>query len=144
MKDWLMSSNNHDQQKDNDAPFYLQKGGIFAIPIIHYNMEMAAQVRLAFEAIKPDCIAVELAENMQLQLLHAASRLPDISIILTYDKEHSPLYYLCEPCDAAFEGLRSGLESHIPAWCIDLDVDNYPELSEKLPDPYALQRIGLK
>lgn len=127
-----------------EEPFYLIKENIFAIPITHYNMEMAAQVRLAFEAIRPDCVAVELAETMQLQLLHAASRLPDISVVVTYDKEHSPLYYLCEPCDAAFEGLRSALEMQIPAWCIDLDIDFYPDIKEDLPDPYAIQRIGLR
>ena len=127
-----------------DTPFYLQKGNIFAVPVIHYNMEMASQVRLAFDAVKPDCIAVELAETMQLQLLHAASRLPDISILLSYNKDHSPLYYLCEPCDPAFEALRSGLENNLPCRCIDLDVDDYPEIRENLPDPYAIQRIGLK
>lgn len=126
------------------APFYLQKDNIFGIPIVHYNMEFAAQVRLAFDAIKPDCIAVELAETMQLQLLHAASRLPDISIAITYDDNQEPLYYLCEPCDGAFEALRSALENKLPAFCIDLDVDYYPEIREHLPDPYSIQRIGLK
>lgn len=139
-----MSSDIRSQGMGNEGPFYLQKENIFAVPIIHYNMEMAAQVRLAFDAVKPDCIAVELAETMQLQLLHAASRLPDISVVIAYDKQYSPLYYLCEPCDAAFEGLRTGLENHIPSWCIDLDVDFYPDNQELLPDPYALQRIGLR
>lgn len=128
----------------SSEPFYLQKGNIYAVPIIHYNMEMAAQVRLAFEAVSPDCVAVELAETMQLQLLHAASRLPDISLVITYNQEHAPIYYMCEPCDAAFEALRSALERGLPAYCIDLDVENYPELKELLPDPYAIQRIGLK
>lgn len=127
-----------------EEPFYIQKGKIFAVPVLHYNMEMAAQVRLAFQAVQPDCVAVELAETMQLQLLHAASRLPDISIVITYDKEQAPLYYLCEPCDAGFEGLRSALEAGLPAWCIDLDVDSYPDMMESLPDAYAVQRIGLK
>lgn len=124
--------------------FCLRKGGIYAIPVIHYNMEMAAQVRLAFEQIKPDCIAVELAETMQLRLLHAASRLPDVSVVIAYDSSHKPLYYMCEPCDAAFEGLRSALDARIPAFCIDLDVDYYPDMREYVPDPYSIQRIGLK
>ncbi len=126
------------------TPFYLQKGNIYAIPIIHYNMEMAAQVRLTMEALKPDCVAVELAETMQLQLLHAASRLPDISVVITYDRTREPLYYLSEPCDGAFEALRSAMEAKVPAFCIDLDVDYYPEIREELPDPYAIQRIGLE
>lgn len=127
-----------------EEPFTLRQGNIWAVPIIHYNMEMAACVRLAFEEIKPDCVAVELAETMQLQLLHAASRLPDISIVITYDNTNEPLYYLCEPCDATFEGLRSAQESQVAAWCIDLDVDYYPDVYDNLPDPYAMQRIGLK
>lgn len=125
-------------------PFFLQKDNLYAVPIIHYNMEMAAEVRRAFERIKPDCVAVELAETMQLQLLHAASRLPDISIVITYGQQHQPIYYMCEPCEGAFEGLRSALESHVRAFCIDLDIDYYPDVHELLPDPYAIKRIGLK
>lgn len=128
----------------NDFPFYLQKGNIYAVPILHYNMEMAAQVRLAFSAIAPDCVAVELAETMQLQLLHAASRLPDISVVISYNTDLRPLYYMCEPCDPIFEGLRSAQEAGAAAWCIDLDVDYYPEIHESFPDPYAIQRIGFK
>ena len=128
----------------SSSPFYLQKDNIYAIPVIHYCMEFAAQVRLAFDEIKPDCVAVELAETMALQLLHAASRLPDISIVITYNEQNEPIYYLCEPCDGTFEGLRSALENQIPAFCIDLDVDYYPDVKENVPDPYALQRIGLK
>jgi len=124
--------------------FYLQKEGIYAVPAIHYNMETAAQVRMVFDAIKPDCVAVELAETMQLKLLHAASRLPDVSVVISYDANHSPIYYLCEPCDASFECLRCALEAQIPGYCIDLDVDYYPDVREHLPDPYAIQRIGLK
>lgn len=123
--------------------FYLQKGNIFAVPIIHYNMEMAAQVRLAFQEIKPTCIAVELPETMQLQLLHAASRLPDISVVLSYDRNQQPLFLMAEPCEGTFEGLRSALEAQIPAYCIDLDVEDYPATREPLPDPYAITRIGL-
>lgn len=124
--------------------FCLRKRNIYAIPIIHYNMEMAAQVRLAFKRIQPDCVAVELAETMELQLLHAASRLPDISVAITFNSNNDPLYYMCEPCDPAFEALRSALEEQVPAHCIDLDVDGYIDTKELVPDPYAVQRLGLK
>ncbi len=107
-------------------------------------MEMAAEVRLAFERIRPDCVAVELAETMSLQLLHAASRLPDISLVISYDRQQRPITYLSEPCDASFEALRCALENQLPAHCIDLDVDYYPDKRERLPDPYALTRIGLE
>lgn len=125
-------------------PFYIQKGSIYAVPVIHYNMEMACQVKLAFDAIQPDCVAVELPETMQLQMLHAASRLPDISVTVTYNKNNDPFYFLCEPCDAACEALRSASETQVPAFCIDLDVDFYPEIQEPIADAYAIHRIGLK
>lgn len=125
-------------------PFYVQKGNIYSVPIIHYNMEMACQVKLAFEAIKPDCVVVELPETMQKQMIHAAARLPDISVIIAYNMDNNPLYFMCEPCDPAFEALRSAAEAHIPAYCIDLDVDYYPDVREHIPDPYAIQSIGLK
>jgi hypothetical protein len=122
---------------------WVQKGNIYAIPIIHGNMEMAAQVRLAFTALKPDCVAVELPEMMAEQLQTAAGRLPEISAVAVHSASAPPLYYICEPCDAAFEALRSALESNIPSYCIDLDVDGYPNLHEQIPDPYAIQRVGL-
>lgn len=125
-------------------PYYLQKGNIFIVPVIHYNMEMAAQVKIAFDSLKPDCVAVELPETMQSKMLHAASRLPDISLVLTYNQEHNPLYFMCEPCDPSFEALRSAAENHVDAFCIDLDVDHYPDIHEPIPDPYAIQRLGLQ
>lgn len=124
--------------------FTIQKGNIHAVPITHYTMELAGVIHHTIKEIKPDCIAVEFAETMQLQLLHAASRLPDISIVISYDKNNQPIYYLSEPCDAGFEALRSALENQIPAFCIDLDVDHYPEMKDLLPDPYAIERIGLE
>lgn len=128
----------------SEDPFYLQHGNVFAVPIVHYSLEMAAHVRRVFEVIKPDCVAVELAETAQLQLLHAASRLPDVSIVTSYDEQRQPTYYLAEPCDGSFEGLRSALENKIPGFCIDLDVADYPDNRDNVPDPYAVQRIGLR
>jgi hypothetical protein len=130
-------------QLNLESPLF-QKGNIYALPITHYNMEMAATVVDAFHQLKPDCVAVEFAETMTLQLLHAASRLPDISLVVSYNSEHQPIYYLAEPCDAGFEALRCALENGVPAHCIDLDIDAYPDVRESLPDPYALGRIGLK
>lgn len=126
------------------SPFYLQYDNIYAVPIVHYNMEIASQVKLAFDTLKPDCVAVELPETMQDPLIHAASRLPDISVVLTHNQDHTPLYLLCEPCDASFEALRSALEHRVAAYCIDLDVDYYPDLRDPVPDPYSIQRIGFK
>jgi hypothetical protein len=139
----MCSSKAAPQVNGEDTP-YFQHGNIYAMPITHYNMEMAGAVFQAFQELKPDCVAVELAETMALQLMHGASRLPDISLVVSYNNEQQPIYYLVEPCDAAFEALRSALEVGVPAFCIDLDVDAYPDTHELLPDPYAVSRIGLR
>lgn len=128
----------------NYEPYFLQKGQLYAVPIIHYNMEMAAQVKMVFDKVLPDCVAVELPETMQTQMLQAASQLPDISVVLAHQTDRTPLYFMCEPCDPLFEALRSASESQIDAYCLDLDVDQYPEVRELLPDPYAIYRLGLK
>lgn len=123
-------------------PFVLQQGPISILPVVHYRMEMATLVRQAYLDLRPDCVAVELPETMELQFLHAASRLPDLSVVCATSIRDKPLFFMSEPCDPAFEGLRSALEDHIPAHCIDLDIDCYPDINEPIPDPYAITRIG--
>lgn len=123
----------------------LTVGPFHIIPALHYTMEIAVQVRKAFLAMQPDCVAVELPEQLQTLCSNAASRLPDISVIVTEEEAtNEQLIYLVEPCDASFEALRSAAEAHIPSFCIDLDVVGYPELNEPLPDAYAIHKIGLK
>lgn len=121
-----------------------KKEAIYALPILHYNVETAAEVYRAVEAYQPDCIAVELPEPLQGYCLSAAGRLPDISIVVCRSEKYSPLYYLATPDDAAFEGLRSALDRDIPAFCIDLAVENYSVSRERMPDPYAIATIGLE
>lgn len=106
-------------------------------------MEMAAEVKRVFDLVQPDCVAVEMGESLQPLLLRAASRLPDISVVKT-GPEAAPIYYMAEPCDAAFEGLRLALEAGKGAFCIDLDVEGYPHFEEPCPDSYAMTHIGYK
>lgn len=119
--------------------FCIAKPPLYIVPAIHYTMESSALVRQAFCKLSPDCVAVELPESLQKEFFHAASRLPDLSAITCDD-----LIFPCEPCDASFEALRSAQDAHIPAFCIDLDVEGYPKIQEPLPDPYSIFRIGLK
>lgn len=111
---------------------------IHPVPILHYTMETALFVKQAFETFRPDAVAVELPETFERVFLDAAMRLPDISVVSS-----GSLHFMCEPCDGAFEGLRSALENGLPAYCIDLDVEDYPLHRDPLPDPYATIHIGL-
>ncbi len=124
--------------------FEIQKDSVFAVPILHYNMETAEAVRASFEKIQPDCVAVEFPENMQSAFLQATGRLPDISVIGAESEQGRHLYTLVEPCDGCFEALRCALEHNRPAFCIDLDVDKYPDRKDYLPDPYSIYKIGLQ
>lgn len=123
------------------ATAYLNWDNIYTLPILHYTMESAAVVRQTFLQLKPDCVVVELPEPLQETFLHAASRLPDLSVVIVEEKQ--PLYYLVEPCDPIFEALRCACETSLPAFCIDLDVVGYPQLGHPFPDPYAIHRLGL-
>lgn len=107
-------------------------------------MESALYIRQVYQSIQPDCVAVELPETLQLQLLHAASRLPDIAVVIALAADSHPLYLLAEPCDPGFEALRSALNDQIAAFCIDLDVQNYPQHKDPLPDPYSIHKIGMQ
>lgn len=126
------------------VPYFLQQGNIYALPVLHYKMEFAQEVKKLFEHLQPDCVAVELPESLTPALTRAASRLPDISVVEAKCGEAPPLYYLCEPCDASLEGLRSALEKGVSSFCIDLEVEDYPLFQEPFPDPYAIVHIGLK
>ena len=123
-------------------PQALQKPSVLALGITHFNLEMAAVVRKAFIDYKPDCVAVELPETGSLSFLHAASRLPDISCVRAEGKDAR--FFLCESGEALFEALRSAEEAKCPAYCIDLDLEDYPDFIEDLPDPYAIKKIGYK
>ncbi len=118
----------------------LEKGNITLLPILHYRMEMAVAVRLAFQRLQPDCVAVELPEPYQEAVMAGVGRFPDLSVLVA----DGPLYLMIEPCDPCLEALRSAQERDLPAFCIDADVKEYPEVREPLPDPYAVTRIGLE
>lgn len=125
-------------------PFWLQKGGVYALPILHYTVEAAAEVALAIQKLRPDAIAVELPESLTEIFLRGVARLPEVSVAVASQEEGVPLYYVIEPADALFEALRGALELGVDAFCIDLDVDGYPECRDFFPDSYTITKIGLK
>jgi hypothetical protein len=123
-----------------------QFGPVHALPILHYRMEFAHLVRQAIDRVKPDCIAIELPDTIGEQFIRGVRRLPEISVIW-YDLKGNggsqTVYLLIEPADPLVEGARLALERQIPLQLIDLDVEQYPEHHDLLPDSYAVQRIGL-
>lgn len=121
----------------------IERGGFFFIPALHNRMETAEVVRKACHELKPDCIACELPEPLRDEIIHAVSRLPDLTAIISTDENEERKVLLVEPVDPCFEAVRYSLEHSIPAFCIDLNVSSYPSLNDHIPDPYAIKRIGI-
>lgn len=61
---------------------YVEKfGPIHALPVLHYRLECAQLVRMAFHQVRPDAIAIELPPTLADTFMRAVSRLPEISVI---------------------------------------------------------------
>ena len=129
-------------------------GPVHALPILHYRMEFAALVRLAFETVRPDCIALELPPTLEGAVLRGINRLPEVSVVMYESVVATPsgekrgktetVYLLIEPADPLCEGARLAREHDLPLAFVDLDLDDYPCHQEPFPDSYAVQRIGLQ
>lgn len=124
-----------------------QFGPVHALPVLHYRMEFAHLVREAVDRVKPDCIAMELPDTIAEQFAVCVRRLPEISV-LWYDikgagKGGQTVYLIIEPADPFVEAARLAREQEIPLRLVDLDVEHYPSHHDRLPDSYAVHRIGL-
>jgi hypothetical protein len=130
---------------------YLERfGPVHALPVLHYRMEFAHLVRMAFEQVRPQAVAVELPPTLREPFLRGVRRLPQVSVI-SYriapkrgEARGETAYLLLEPADPLVEAGRMALEQDIPLHFIDVDTDAYPRHQERLPDSYSICRIGLK
>ncbi|MDD2271778.1 MAG: hypothetical protein PHP95_01215 [Desulfuromonadaceae bacterium] len=127
-------------------------GPIHALPVLHYRMEFAQLVRMAFHQVRPDAVAIELPATLQSSFVRALRRLPEITVI-SYQTEvkkgsvqgnGETVYLLVEPADPLVEAARRALELDLPLHFVDVDTDSYPRHHEQLPDSYSICRIGLQ
>jgi len=130
-------------KKSDSAPYWLEHPPFFLMPICHYRVEFAELVRSAFHILKPDAIALELPASLQETYIEAIERLPEISVIMHHpDEQKAPFYLLIEPADPFTEAARLALKNNIPLSLIDLEVEEFTELFEGVPDTYALMTLG--
>ena len=132
---------------------YLEKfGPVHALPVLHYRLEFAQLVRMAFHQVKPDAVAIELPTTLEVLFLRAVRRLPQISVISyraeagkwSGQEQGETVYLLVEPADPLVEAARQALELDIPLHFVDVDTDHYPRHQEQFPDSYSISRIGLE
>lgn len=127
-------------------------GPVHALPVLHYRMEFAHLVRMAFERVRPQAVALELPHTLEAAFVRALHRLPQISVI-SYPARTSKrgtqgkgktVYLLVEPADPLVEAARLALERGVPLQFVDADIDDYPRHIDQLPDSYSICRIGLE
>ena len=132
---------------------YLEQfGPVHALPVIHYRMEFAQLVCMAFQRIRPDAVAIELPPTLEPYFLRALQRLPQISVVSyrmepknkTGKEDGDTVYLLVEPADPLVEAARQALEIGVSLHFVDVDIDRYPRHHEQLPDSYSICRIGLE
>ena len=126
-------------------PWVLRHENLWCLPICHYRLEFAEQVRLQFQKEPPDVLALELPSNLTDAYQQAISRLPEISVLLFEGPGKGVTYLPIEPADPFAEATRLAQESTIPVHLVDINVEEaYPPFHDPIPDPYALHIIGPK
>lgn len=118
--------------------------GVIVLPVLHGRLEFAWMVRKAIEKLVPGALAVELPESLGEPIRKAVNRLPLLSVVEYPDASGRPVYLPIEPADALVEAVRRGRELGIPVHLVDRDVDQYPELRDKLPDALAAESAGAR
>jgi hypothetical protein len=118
-------------------------GPVHALPVLHYRMEFAQLVALAFRQVRPEAVAIELPATLEAPFRRALGRLPQVSVISYESETGGTTYLLVEPADPLVESGRLALEQGLPLHFVDADSDNYPRHLEQLPDSYSICRIGL-
>jgi hypothetical protein len=123
-------------------PHLLVRGSVHLLPVLHGSLEFAQLCVEAVRSLAPKAIAVELPRSLQGTLTAAVGRLPQLSAVRYLNARRERVVFLIEPADPLIEAVRLGLERKIPVHFVDLDLDDYPDRAEPLPDAYAVARIG--
>jgi hypothetical protein len=121
---------------------HLTVDGIRFVPVVHGRLELACEVRRALFEQAPSAVAVELPETLFEPVVRAARRLPFISVVHYVNTVGEPVYLPIEPTDGAAEAVRLALEAGLELRLADRDTDAVDLVLERLPDPYAITRIG--
>lgn len=149
-------------------PYALGDGLLQIVPICHYKVEFARQVRRAIQHFSPDKVALELAGPLREPYERAVARFPYLSILAlgaglgeegrraaeelklspedleALQGEAAITLLPVEPTDPFAEAVRTARELGKSVHFVDLAVGFYPSVPEGVPDSTSLASIGLQ
>jgi hypothetical protein len=117
-------------------------GRVVFAPILHGSLPFALAVRQAFFRERPHAVAVELPETLTEGVRRAIRRMPLLSVLRWQEASGEAAFLLLEVTDGIVEALRLAEEHGIPSYLVDRDTEGYRPRVDRLPDPYAVERIG--
>ena len=131
---------------------------IHVLPIIHGSGDFAIEVRRVMLGQKFDCLAVPLPPSFQHDVEKAIDFLPSITAVLQpetpeyqtdwsgddgeSDDQRVFSYVPIDPCQGVIAAIRIALQERMTRAFIDLETDDFVELSTMLPDPYAVKSVA--
>lgn len=116
------------------------------LPIVYGSGDFALEVRRRLRQDECDCLAVALPPSFADGVERGIERLPRISLVLQAEASLAREYngVPVDPCQGIIAALREAMEAGVDRAYVDLEVSAYEEYTLSLPDPYALQKVGLE
>jgi len=128
-------------------PFWLEAHPFYIVPVCHYRLEFALEVRRAFQSLRPQLVALELPSFLGPSVQRAVARLPCLTLI-TYDFKIEgadiTAMYRIETTDPFVEAVCCANEAGIPWQAVDLNTPYLGEHRDPMADSTSLTAIGAR
>ncbi|MBN1602598.1 MAG: hypothetical protein JW915_13400 [Chitinispirillaceae bacterium] len=120
----------------------MNNSSLTLLPFLHGRLTFARQLRALLLKKKFDCIAVDIPEIFESELIGAVEKLPVIWMVYAQSMNGETYYVPVDPCDAAIEGMRQGLQNNVNVCCVGYGNCSRPPTVGILPDDFAAEKIG--
>lgn len=123
-----------------------------AVPLIHGRLPFALEVRRQMLDFRYTLVAVELPPSLQPAVEAGLDDLPLLSMViyrerpdfLDDDGSRTLWYVPLDPADGMVEAMRVARGERTPVVCVDAEVEAFRPRPLSLPDPHAVQGLGLE
>ncbi len=117
--------------------------GITILPVLNSAVTVSRHIRQLCTEHHYDCIAVDLPEQFSAHLSHCIDQLPLISAAFATGHSDDTVRYIpADPCDACIEAIRQAKQQRTSFRFIGHPSILDPSPCPKMPDTYAITRMG--